>query len=267
MLYSVIFTLITSLFSLNQQTNFVLEKEYNYNIDFITTDQLGSLYLIKNSEIARIDQNNSTQYKYNNNLFGKISSVDASDPFRILIFNKDFNKITFLDNKLSEITGSISIDNLGFYNVTAVCQSGDGGFWIFDQNLYRIVYFNSNLNSTKKSSQFSSVLRNRDDHKEVFMLEKNDYIYLGIEGEGVLQFDSYGTYLKTFPIKECLSFQVIDGNIVYLQNEEIVFYNIEKNEKKLINLPVKVPINIRLVEKKIFIQTKEKVLLYQVGVF
>ncbi len=131
---------------------------------------------------------------------GKITDVDVSDPFRTLLFYRDFNKIIFLDKNLSEITSPIVLDDLGYYNVLSVCQSVNGGFWIFDQSLSSVIYIDKNLNTIKKSSQLSDLIGQEMDQKQVFMLEKNDYIYLGVSGEGILLFDSYGTYIKTFPI-------------------------------------------------------------------
>ena len=71
------------------QPEFILEKEYDIKADFISTDQLGNFYIIKNSELIKINADNNQTLRYSNNLFGKISSVDPSDPFRILIFNRE----------------------------------------------------------------------------------------------------------------------------------------------------------------------------------
>ena len=107
MINTVLVSVLISLLSFYTQPEFILEKEYDIKADFISTDQLGNFYIIKNSELIKNNANNNQTLRYSNNLFGKISSIDASDPFRILVFNKDFNKIVFLDKNLTEITSPV----------------------------------------------------------------------------------------------------------------------------------------------------------------
>ena len=263
MIKSFAIIIIVCMFGFKQQPEFLLKKEYDIKANFIATDQFGNLFIVKGSEISKFDEKENKTIKFSDRLFGQISSVDVSDPFRILIFNKDFNKILFLDKNLTEIISPVFLDNLGFYNIAAVCQSNNSGFWIFDQNLDQLVYLDQTLNITKKSSQFSSILKKEIEITHVFMLEKNDYIYLGISGEGVLLFDSYGTYIKTFPIEEIKSFQIIDETIIYSSNEKLIFYNTKNFEKENIDLPVPDCINARLERNRLFIQSKEKVFVYQ----
>lgn len=267
MIIPVLISILISLLSIFSQPEFIFEKEYNIKADFISTDQLGNFYIIKESELIKIDADNNQTLRYSNNLFGKISSVDPSDPFRILVFNKNFNKITFLDKNLTEIASPVLLDDLGYFNVSVVCQSNNGGFWIFDQNLNELVYFDKKLNLQKKSSQLSSLFDPDREVLGVFMLEKNDYIYLGIKNEGVLLFDSYGTYIKTFPIADIESFQVIDDKIIYFNTGQLNLYNTQNFNTKMIDLPIDNCINSRIEQNKVFLQTAEKLMVYQLSNF
>lgn len=265
MIHSYLIILFSCVFGLNEQPNFVLEHEYEIHAESFTTDQFENIYTISGSEIIKIENQTGKRIKYSNKLFGQISSIDVSDPFRILIFNKDFNKISFVDKKLIELVSPISLDDIDFFEVISVCQSINGGFWIFDKNLIQIIYINKSLNVNQKSSQLSSVMNNTNETIDAFMLEKNDYIYLGIAGEGVLLFNSYGTYIKTFPLKDIDTFQVIDKNIVYSKNGNLIIYNTQNFEKENIDLPVKGFKNVRIENNRIFIQTEDKISVYLVN--
>lgn len=260
---SIFVSVLISLLNICTLPGFILEKEYNIEADYFTTDQLGNLYVIHGSELLKINEDNNKTLRYSNNLFGKISSIDASDPFRILIFNRDFSKITFLDKNLAEITSPISLNNLEYYNISLTCQSINGGFWIFDQNLNELVYFDKNLNAQKKSSQISSLFEPNKEISGIFMLEKNDYIYLAIKDEGILLFDSYGTYLKTFPITNIESFQVIDDTIIYFNAKKLNLYNTQSFTTEMIDLPLDNCVNSRIEQNKVFLQTTVKLLVYQ----
>ncbi|MFC2104676.1 hypothetical protein ACFLS4_04910, partial [Bacteroidota bacterium] len=215
MLISIVLSIITSIIFSVSQPEFTLEKELNYKANYFTIDQLGYLYIVSNSELRKVDIKSNQEKNYSNSLLGKIHSVDVSDPFRTLLFYKDFNKIEFLDKNLSQITSAINLDDLGYYNVSAICQSVNGGFWIFDQSLDQLVYIDKNLKTVKKSVQLTDMIDQNADQEQVFMLEKNDYIYMGISGEGILLFDNYGTYIKTFPLLNIEVFQVNNGTISY----------------------------------------------------
>ncbi len=263
MLISFILPIFVSIIFLVSQPGYVLEKELDYKADFFTSDQLGNLYIIKNTELKKVDFENNQEKNYSNSLFGKISTVDVSDPFKTLLFYKDFNKIVFLDKNLSEIISPIILDDLGYYNVLSVCQSVNGGFWLFDQSLSQLVYIDKNLNTVKKSSQLSDLPDQNSEQKQVFMLEKNDYIYLGINGEGVLLFDNYGTYLKTFPLLNSGVFQVSNGIISYYKEGKLYFYNTNNFTENHITLPKHDCIQVRIENKRLFMQTKEKIFIYQ----
>ncbi|MFC2152725.1 hypothetical protein ACFLSE_09365, partial [Bacteroidota bacterium] len=253
MLISIIFSLLTSIIFSVSQPEFVFEKELIYKADYFTIDQLGYLYVVKNSEVKKIDLKSNQEKNYSNSMFGKIHSVDAADPFRTLLFYKDFNKIEILDKNLTQITSAINLDELGYYNISAVCQSIDGGFWLFDQSLNQLVYVNKSLKTVKKSVQLSEMIDQNTDQEQVFMLEKNDYIYLGIRGEGILLFDNYGTYIKTFPIVNVSKFQVNDETISYHFQGKLFFYNTSYYSEEYIVLPKQTCANAMIVNKKLYI--------------
>lgn len=267
MLISFIISILVSIIFSVSQPGYVFEKELDYKADFFTSDQLGNLYIIKNAELKKVDFENNKEKNYSNSLFGKISTVDVSDPFRTLLYYKDFNKIVFLDKNLSEIISPIILDDLGYYNVLSVCQSVNGGFWLFDQSLSQLVYVDKSLNTVKKSSQLSDLLGQNIEQKQVFMLEKNDYIYLGINGEGVLLFDNYGTYLKTFPLLNSGVFQVSNGIISYYKEGKLYFYNTKNFTEEHIPLPKHDCKQVRIENNRLLIQTKEKIFIYQLDNF
>lgn len=245
------------------QHNFKLIAEYNASTNHFSTDQLGNIYFLKNSELQKIDVASQKQFTYSTNIFGAITIIDVTDPLRLLIYNEKFNRLIFLDNRLAEISDVVSLNSHNYYNVAAICQSNSNGFWIFDRNLNELVYFDQNMKQQKKSAQITSLLDPEKELREIFMLEKNDYIYLGIKGLGVLLFDVYGSYIKTFPITEITRFQVLENQIVYFSNNSLLSYNTQNFNKEVLSLPVDNAINARLEQNNLYILTSKKLLVYQ----
>ena len=61
-----------------------------------TTDQFGNYYDVNDVEIKKFNLKGELQYTYSNNLLGKISNIDASNPLKIIVYFRDFTKILIL---------------------------------------------------------------------------------------------------------------------------------------------------------------------------
>lgn len=267
MILSLFLSILASFIISFPQEGYQIEKELNLKAEYLKVDKLGHIYTVNGTEVQRIEVNTNRKKSYSNILSGQINSIDVSDPFRVLLFYKDFNKIEWLDKNLSPIGSPISLDELGYYQVAAVCQSVNGGFWLFDQSLNQVIYVDKNLNTVNKSAQLLEMIGQNAEFKQVYMLEKNDYIYLGINGSYILLFDSYGTYIKSFPLKYIKEFQVYNETIIYNRNNELFFYDTTNYTEERITLPIEKNEQVIIVNKKLYLKTAEKVLIYKANNF
>ncbi len=265
MILSFCISLLLGIFSFTVSDGIIPEKEYNYKADFFSTDGFGNLYIVQNSELIKINTESNKKWIYSNFSSGKISIIDPSDPFRILVYYKDFNKILYLDKNLTEIMSPISLDDKGIYNAISVCQSVNGGFWVLDQNSAQLLYLDKSLNIVKKSAVIQEIYDQNTDTKQAFMLEKNDYIYVGFENAGVMQFDSYGVYIKTFPLSNFANFHVIDNVIVYYSEGNLNYYNTQNYQEKSLKIPTENVVRIAVEGNKLFVQTEKKILVYNLS--
>lgn len=258
-----IFILIIAIFPIKNDKQFRLIHELDIKADYFYTDPLKNIYVIKENQVSKIEFGTLLKTTYSRSSAYIINSIDVSDPLRTLIFYQDFNQIAFVDKQMAEMSSPVLLDNKGYYNVSAACNSANRGFWIFDESRQELVYFDSDLVVQKKSARLGSVIDNYLEASKIFMLEKNDYIYLGIKNTGILLFDIYGSYIKTYPVKGFTSFQIIDQNIVYHQSGELYYYNMQNFDEKSFELPVANTKNARIEGKYLYIQTNHKILVYQ----
>lgn len=258
-----IFILAAALLPTKNDKQFRLIHELDIDADFFYTDPLKNIYSVEENQLSKIDFNTYLKTTYSRSSAYIISSIDVSDPLRTLIFYQDFNQVVFIDRQLAEMRNPVMLDNLGFYNVGAVCNSANKGFWILDKNRLELVYIDSDLTIQKRSAGLGSVIGNRSEGAKIFLLEKNDYIYLGIQDTGILLFDIYGSYIKTFPVKGVSNVQIIDQNIVYHKSGELYFYNMQNFDEKSFELPVAHTKNARIEGKYLYIQTNHEILVYQ----
>lgn len=228
------------------QSDLQPSKRFPALSDFILTDAIGNIYSIKGNNITSFNCEGQKLFSYANPFMGDITYADIKDPMRILLFYKDFNKVIFLSNKLSEIGSPIDLDNAGYSGVSICCTSHLSGFWLFNSQTLQLVHLNANLEPVNKGT----VLRNifKDTYElPVQLIEDNDIIYMSIPNKGLLIFDKFGTYKKTLPIMNIGRFQVIGDKIIQFCNNKINSYN-----KELISDSISLPKNIKIVSASIY---------------
>ena len=79
----------------------IVNKAFNGNS--LTTDQFGYYYEISDTQIKKYTEKGEVYRTYSNNVLGVIAHVDVSNPYKILVYFRDFTKILILDNFLSLI--------------------------------------------------------------------------------------------------------------------------------------------------------------------
>ena len=95
----------------------------------VEVDRLGNIYLVKNNVVAKYDADMNFLCAYDNYPAGSMSSLDVSNPFKVIVFYSEFNKLIYLDSKLAELLSPLMLDDAGLYNIKVVCSSVFGGFW------------------------------------------------------------------------------------------------------------------------------------------
>src|SRR5271157_882697 len=93
--------------------DFVLLNTIKAQISFMTTDNLGNLYVLVNNELKKFDSQGNLLKTFSDKSHGNINFVDVSDPLKILLHFRDFHQLLFLDNTLSVKSDPILLDGLG----------------------------------------------------------------------------------------------------------------------------------------------------------
>jgi hypothetical protein len=232
--------------------------------ELINTDHLGNIYTVNNITLIRFSTLQNTTQRYSNNLLGEIHSIDATDPFRIIVFYKEFNTLVFLNSELSELRSAINLPDLGYNHVIAVGTASNGGFWIYEKELGQIIYIDNNLKTAHKSSVLFDLIESTS-QETCQIVEKNDFIYLGLAGQGIFQFDSYGTFMKNYPILDFIDFQVVGNNIIFYNGIKLTIYNTQIYETESIILPVEKIKNAKVEGSKVFLLLDDRISIYSIN--
>ncbi|WP_421917814.1 hypothetical protein [Marinifilum sp.] len=216
--------------------------EISTSSDFFEIDQLGNLYVVLGSEISKYDSSGKRICNFSDLTIGNISSIDVSDPLRILLFYRDFNQIVYLNNKLSQIGSVIDLYDFSDNETELISNSHKGGFWIYnsiENQIFRI----SNLGI--KSGESILLGSFFDEAKIVKIVEYNSNLFLLYANKGILQLDQNGQFARKLPLPNIQDFQIFENKIYYqtkkglyqhqyLSQSDRLIYSNEKSLKKTI---------------------------------
>lgn len=246
---------------------FTFEKTSDFNLinsipvtaSFITTDKLGNVYTLSNNELSKYSSKGELIKTFSNKNYGEISFVDVSNPMKIMLFYNDFKQLIFLDNTLS-ITGSpISLYNYNLQGAKLACMSHSSGIWFYDEKTIQLIRYDQNFNINNQSGNIVNTTNYEINPN--FLIEDNNWVYLNNPETGILVFDIYGTFYKTIPVKNLLSFQIFDDILIYKSKGKFITYNLKTLEEKTINLP-KDGVEFLRIEKDMFYLTDKQTLYF-----
>ena len=252
--------------SLTFTSDFYLVKSISTKADFFTTDNLGNFNLITGDVVDKYDKDGKLIKTYSNKSLGKIHSLDAGNPMKIVLFYKETAQIIFLDNNLSLISSaSSSLEKIGFGNASLVCGSYNDNVWIYDASKHEIKRFgfseHNDLNIVYSGdiNQMINIKLNPN-----FIIENNNRIFLNNPETGILVFDIFGTYNKTIPIKNLNNFQPTEDKIYYVKNKYLKTYDIKTMAEDSILLPDTSAISARIEKNRMYLQTPEAIKIFEI---
>jgi hypothetical protein len=241
-------------FALNK-TMYVIKQPF----ELFTSDNLCNSYLVNGEELVKYNAViGKPQLKYSNKRFGKITSIDATNALKILLYYRDFQQLVFLDSQLSPNGDAISLENLGYEQTDLVCSSFNNSFWIYNKQSNELIRFDENSQPIAKTGNLKQLLQ--ADLKPEFMLEHNSYLYLNCPDIGVYVFDMYGTFNKIISIKGLASFQVNENIIYYYKSGKFYSYNTKAYEEKSMEYSDLVK-NVRIEKDRLFLQYNDSIVV------
>ncbi|MBI4930686.1 MAG: hypothetical protein HY841_07990 [Bacteroidetes bacterium] len=248
--------------ALDKDEKFKLLKSIPASFSSITTDNLGNSYLFNGTLVEKYDGDGNLLKNFSNKNLGNITSVDASNSLKVLLFYKSFQQILLLDNMFAPSGNSISLDALGYNQTSLVCSSHDNGFWIFSKQNSELIRFDQNLQKTQQTgniSQLTGMETNPD-----FVTEQYNKVFMNDSLKGILVFDIYGTYNKIIPIKGLHHFQISNDDIIYFKEGKLKSYNMKTLEDAEISLPEINIIDARTEKEKLYLLKQKSLDIYHV---
>jgi hypothetical protein len=236
----------------------VLKARHNFFIG----DNLGNTYLVNEDEMLKYLASGKFFARYSNLKLGSITSVDATNPLRLLLYYRDFQQIVFLDNQLSKNSEAVSLEQLGFEQTDLVCGAANNGFWIYNKQNNELIRFDDELKKVSSTGNLKQVLKS--DVSPNFMLEHNGYLFLNCPSTGIYVFDIFGAFSRLIAIKQLSQFQVSEDILYFQKDSAFCSYNFKLFDEACQSMPLPAPgIIARYYNKDLYCSYRDSVLIYR----
>ncbi len=248
------------------QKTMQVEKLYDFpakNTSSFTTDHLEYVYLIKGDEIQKRTTKGEFIASYSNPILGDISYVNTFNPLNILLLYREFNQITFIDNRLNTINQPITMTEFGFIDIQLASTIDESNIWIYDQALDKLVKWNTAQQSTIQQTLNITQLVNAENTPNYLVSDLNG-LYLNVPEFGILVFDIFGNYKKLIPIKGLQSFQAKDNQLTYVENGTLKTFDLKTLQENKVKMPITNYDSYRVENNKLFIFHENIIEVYRI---
>lgn len=193
------------------------------NALFFTTDNLNNIYAVKgNFSVVKYNSTGTKLFSYEVKAIGQPTSMDVSNPMKLMVYYKDYSTVVLLDNTLSEIS-KINLSAINIVQPPVVCMSSDGNFWVMDETENRLKKIDAQLKVVAESEMLSGI--SEINIQPQMMVEENNLLYVSDSTQGIFVFDRLGNFSNKISLKGLKKFQVINGHIFFQVGDMLHCYN------------------------------------------
>lgn len=210
----------------------------NYPISSFDVGKLGELFIINtDNQLKKLDEKGDSVGVFNQvTKYGKLSYVEAQNPWKTLLFYKNFSTIVLLDKYLNVIS-SINLRNKNILRAEAMTISYDNHIWIYDEQ----------DNKLKKIDDSGNILSETVDFRQLFdiaptpkrIIDYDGFVYLYDPQTGLYIFDYYGSFKRKLSFPGWSDFAVIGKSIYGFDAQKIYKYTAPMPELEEFPLPAK----------------------------
>lgn len=249
---------------LSAQDSLVWKLEWAINVEnkVWNLDTFGNLILSDGDKLQKFDSIGVQTFSQSNKHWGNISSIDASNPMKILIFSEDQQLISYVDNTLSKQQELIDLNDHNLSYVTLVTTSGQPDkFWVYDQDNSKIVLIARNVLQQQRIENIRGLL-NCKHVKQI--IENDNNLYLVDEEEGILKFDLYGTFISKWEMKGVKFVHIENGFAYFIKENKLQIMELETDKFQTYELPISGVLRMRKDSNFMYVETQSEILKYSI---
>lgn len=260
--YCLIF-LFTSGIKAQDDSLFMLIKKINFPVYSFSVDNIGGLYVItSDNQLKKYDDKGDSVGVFNQvTQYGKLAYVDAENPWKTILYYKDFSTIVLLDKYLNVIT-AINLRKLNIFRVQAVTTSYDNNIWLFDEQDNTLKKIDDNGNVLSQTVDFRLLFDSAPDPEKI--IDRDGFVYLYDPQKGIYIFDYYGSFKSKLTFLHWTDIEVIGKSIYGFDEKNLYKYTPPIPDFTTYALPPELENNssIQISNRKIYVLKNKQLSVY-----
>ena len=206
-----------------QDSLFSFSKIIPGDFSYFTTDNLDNIYLINNgNQLKKLNGNGDSVGIFNDvRKYGKLFSIDATNPLKLLLYYQNFSTIVVLDRFLN-IRNVINLRKQNIFNVKTIASSYDNNVWVFDEGEGKLKKIDDNGDVMQETVDLRAVLDSVPSPTQI--IDENGLVYLYDSNKGFYIFDNYGALKNKIPFREWQNVEVIGKSLYGFSNRILYQY-------------------------------------------
>jgi hypothetical protein len=228
----------------------------------ISTDPIGNAYIATRNQLILVNRSDTVFKTFSNLRLGTLTTLDASNPLKVLLYFRDQGKIQFLDNTASELSSPINLNSFSLEQSTQACISFDNGFWVYLPSTFELIRFNQQMEISSRTKNIQQ-LTGTTELNPIEMKEQSNLLYLNDPDVGLLVFDIFGAFVKKIPITGIEKFRLFNHQLLYRKAGKLYNYNLLTFTETIHDFPQnKPPIDFDFSFSKIYLLYTDRLVIY-----
>ncbi len=253
--------------------SFVFKKKITGNFSYFNVDILNNIFLIsQDNQLRKINESGDVVAIFNELMkFGKPSLIDVTNPFKILVYYKNYSNLLTLD-KLLSVRNSVNLKTKNLFSVHTVAASYDNNIWVYDEQNFKLKKFDDQFNLLLESQDMSMLSGNSPlvvqnvQPANIQLIDYDKKVFLYNREQGFYIFDSYGSYKNNLPFKNWNNIAIYNKTIVGFSNDSLFSYNMETMLMQEYKLPAGISKfkSIKAINGNLYLLKKDGLEIYQI---
>ena len=238
-------------------------KKIEYPISSFTVDNIGELYIINtDNQLKKYNEKGDSIGVFNLvTKYGKLSYVEAQNPWKTILFYKNYSTVVLLDKYLNMIS-DINLRKHNIFQVNALTTSYDNNIWLYDEQDNKLKKIDDSGNTLFETVDFRLLFDSVPSPKRI--IDSDGFVYLYDPEKGLYIFDYYGSFKNKLPFLHWTDMAVIDKQIYGFDKENLYRYSPPFPEAKKYSLSPGLQDNnsIKAVNHKIYVLKNQQLQIY-----
>ncbi len=198
-------------------------KKIDFPVSSFAVDNIGELYLITpDNQMKKYNEKGDSVGVFNQvTQYGTLAYVDAQNPWKTILYYKNFSTIVLLDKYLDIVT-SINLNKYNIFRVQAVTTSYDNNIWLFDEQSNTLIKMDDNGNILSQTVDFRLLFDSAPDPEKI--IDRDGFVYLYDPQKGIYIFDYYGSFKSKLDFLHWTTIEVIGKTIYGFDKENLYKY-------------------------------------------